>query len=61
MSAFTAIGSQVFWCGASLTDDQVEGLLRIFEDAGFEVNQWDHFDNLSAAQGEARLNRESAK
>jgi hypothetical protein len=57
MTAFTAIGSQVFWRGASLTDDQVEGLLRIFE----RHQLWALFDDLSAAQGEARLNRENAK
>jgi hypothetical protein len=57
MTAFTAIGSQVFWRGASLTDDQVEGLLRIFE----RHQLWELFDDLSAAQGEARLNRENAK
>ena len=57
MTAFTAIGDQVFWRGASLTDDQVEGLLRIFE----RHQLWKLFDDLSAAQGEARLNRENAK
>jgi hypothetical protein len=61
MTAFTAIGSQVFWRGASLTDDQVEGLLRMFEDEGIKRWNWALFDNLSAAQGEARLNRENAK
>jgi len=60
MTAFTAIGDQVFWRGASLTDDQVEALLVIF--SGFSVAKaWKLFDDLSAAQGEARLNRESAK
>jgi hypothetical protein len=60
MTAFTTIGSQVFWRGASLTDDQVEALLVIF--SGFSVAKaWKLFDDLSAAQGEARLNRESAK
>ena len=61
MTAFTAIGDQVFWRGASLTDDQVEGLLRIFGDAGRRYGDWVFFDDLSAAQGEARLNRENAK
>ena len=57
MTAFTAIGSQVFWRGASLTDDQVEALLLVFE----RNKSWEKFDDLSAAQGEARLNRENAK
>jgi hypothetical protein len=57
MTAFTTIGSQVYWRGASLTDDQVEGLLRKFE----RYLAWSLFDDLSAAQGEARLNRENAK
>jgi hypothetical protein len=57
MTAFTAIGSQVFWRGASLTDDQVEGLLLVFDNN----TCWALFDDLSAAQGEARLNRENAK
>jgi hypothetical protein len=61
MTAFTAIGSQVFWRGASLTDDQVEGLLHIFESEGRQYGDWVRFDDLSAAQCEARLNRESAK
>jgi hypothetical protein len=61
MTAFTAIGSQVFWRGASLTDDQVEGLLRVFEREGCMYKDWTWFDILSMAQGEARLNRESAK
>ena len=61
MTAFTAIGDQVFWRGASLTDDQVDGLLRIFQDEGFLRWNWALFDDLSAAQGEARLNRENAK
>jgi hypothetical protein len=57
MTAFTAIGDQVFWRGASLTDDQVEGLLLVFDNN----TCWALFDDLSAAQGEARLNRENAK
>jgi hypothetical protein len=61
MTAFTAIGDQVFWRGASLTDDQVEGLLEIFGLYGRESGNWALFDDLSAAMGEARLNRESAK
>jgi hypothetical protein len=58
MSAFTAIGDQVFWRGASLTDDQVEGLLSAFGLYGRDTGDWALFDDLSAAQGEARLNRE---
>jgi len=61
MTAFTAIGDQVFWRGASLTDDQVEGLLRIFGSETIKRWDWALFDDLSAAQGEARLNRENAK
>jgi hypothetical protein len=61
MTAFTAIGDQVFWRGASLTDDQVEGLLRIFGSETIKRWDWELFDDLSAAQGEARLNRENAK
>jgi hypothetical protein len=57
MTAFTAIGDQVFWRGASLTDDQVEGLLRIFA----RQQLWSFFDDLTNAQDEAALNRESAK
>ncbi len=61
MTAFNAIGDQVFWRGASLTDDQVEGLLHVFEREGCLYNDWTFFDHLSLAQGEARLNRENAK
>ncbi len=61
MTAFTAIGSQVFWRGASLTDDQVDGLLLLFAWSTGQYNDWKLFDDLSAAQGEARLNRENAK
>ena len=54
---FSTHNGHVFWRSASLTDDQIGDLLAIFSREGRLHDDWELFDRLSAAMGEATLQK----